>query len=170
MSKNAFLKMLSENTTLTSDCKMHKVAYDFLADPRWRLLEEHERENAFQQYMDELAQKERDEALKLKRENCEAFRTALERDAVKYTAKWDEVREQYKNDGLKDFHPYDRISTFIDYILEAEKKYEEEASKEKRLRERVNRIAFRNLMKEKLLAGEIPYKMRWREFVTEFRA
>lgn len=60
VSKNQFLKMLSENTTLTSDCKMHKIAYDFLADSRWRLLEEHERENAFQIYMDELAQKERD--------------------------------------------------------------------------------------------------------------
>lgn len=31
---------------------MHKVAYDFMADPRWRLLEEHERENTFQAYLD----------------------------------------------------------------------------------------------------------------------
>jgi hypothetical protein len=43
VSKNAFLKMLKENKNLTSDCKMHKIAYDFMTDPRWRLLEEHER-------------------------------------------------------------------------------------------------------------------------------
>lgn len=36
-----FLKMLRENKTLTSDCKMHKIAYDFITDPRWRLLDEH---------------------------------------------------------------------------------------------------------------------------------
>ncbi len=54
-----FIKMLRENKTLTSDCKMHKIAYDFIADPRWRLLEEHQRENTFQTYMDEIAQKEK---------------------------------------------------------------------------------------------------------------
>ena len=36
-----FIKMLRENKTLTSDCKMHKIAYYFISDPRWRLLEEH---------------------------------------------------------------------------------------------------------------------------------
>lgn len=61
VNKSAFLKMLKENKSLNSDCKMHKIAYDFLTDPRWRLLEEHERENAYQGYMDELAQKERED-------------------------------------------------------------------------------------------------------------
>ena len=39
VSKNQFLKLLRENKKLTSECKMHRVAYDFMADPRWRLLE-----------------------------------------------------------------------------------------------------------------------------------
>ena len=56
---------------------MHKIAYDFLTDPRWRLLDEHERENTFQNYMDELAQKEREAAEKAKKYNCEAFRETL---------------------------------------------------------------------------------------------
>ena len=43
VNKSAFLKMLRENKNLNSDCKMHKIAYDFLTDPRWRLLEEHDR-------------------------------------------------------------------------------------------------------------------------------
>lgn len=52
INKIQFLKMLRENKTLNSDCKMHKMAYDFMADPRWRLLDEHERENTYQNYMD----------------------------------------------------------------------------------------------------------------------
>jgi len=52
VSKNQFLKMLRENKNLTSDAKMHRIAYDFMTDPRWRLLDEHERENTFQNYMD----------------------------------------------------------------------------------------------------------------------
>lgn len=102
---------------------MHRVAYDFVADPRWRLLEEHERENTFQAYMDELAQKEREEAARLKKEHCEAFRQQLENDMVKYTTQWDEARVRYKNnEHFKALHPYDRISTFVDYIFDAEKK------------------------------------------------
>lgn len=56
---------------------MHKVAYDFMTDPRWRLLEEHDRENAFQSYLDELWQKEKDEALRKKRAQSDAFRSEL---------------------------------------------------------------------------------------------
>jgi hypothetical protein len=124
------------------------MAYDFMTDPRWRLLEEHERENTFQNYMDELAQKEREEAMASKKDNCEAFRLLLEADLVKHNAKWDDIRLQYKNNELfKGLHPYDRISTFVDYVLDVEKKHEEETAKERRLRERVNRIAFRSLLR-----------------------
>lgn len=37
--KVQFLKMLKEHKKLTSDCKMHKVQYDFITDPRWRMLD-----------------------------------------------------------------------------------------------------------------------------------
>ena len=81
--------MLRENKTLTSDCKMHKIAYDFITDPRWRLLDEHERENTFQNYMDELYQKEMQEQNQIKQENAHAFRNCLERDQIPHNARWD---------------------------------------------------------------------------------
>lgn len=89
---------------------------------------------------------------------------------MKSTTKWDDVRIQYKNNDIfKALHPYDRISAFTDYIFEAEKKNEEEVAKERRLRERVNRIAFRTLLREKLLSGELTYKSKWKDFLLEFR-
>ena len=50
--KIQFIKMMREHKNLTSDCKMHKVQFEFITDPRWRLLEGIDKENAFQQYMD----------------------------------------------------------------------------------------------------------------------
>jgi DNA-binding SARP family transcriptional activator len=74
--------------------------------------------------MDELGQKEKEEAQAAKKANCEAFRHLLEADNVRYNAKWDDMRIQYKNNDIaKALHPYDRISTFVDYILDAEKKH-----------------------------------------------
>ena len=39
---------------------MHKIQFDFIADPRWRILEGADKENAFQDYMDELYSKEKE--------------------------------------------------------------------------------------------------------------
>ncbi len=62
--------------------------------------------------------------------------------------KWDDIRAIYKNNQYyKNLHPYDRISTFLDYIFDAEKKWEEEQAKERRLRDRVNRINYRELIR-----------------------
>lgn len=58
------------------------------------------------------------------------FKSVLENDMVKHNAKWDDIRMEYKNNQyFKDLHPYDRISTFIEYILEVEKKYDDELAK-----------------------------------------
>ncbi len=38
---------------------MHKVEYDFLTDPRWRILEDADKKNTFQDYLDELWNKEK---------------------------------------------------------------------------------------------------------------
>jgi hypothetical protein len=104
--------------------------------------------------MDELAHKEREQNEKAKWENCEAFRDTLERDGVKNNARWDDIRAKYKEDEhFKALHPYDRITTFLEYIFDAEKKWEEEQVKEKRLRERVNRISYRELLREKITTG-----------------
>ena len=48
------IKMLRQNKKLVSDAKMHKVQFDFITDPRWRILDGIDKENAFQDYMDEL--------------------------------------------------------------------------------------------------------------------
>ena len=75
----------------------------------------------------------------------------MERDNIKYNTRWDEVRSKYKEDAnFKALHPYDRISTFLEYIFDAEKKWEEEQVKEKRLRERVNRMKYREFLREKI--------------------
>lgn len=96
------------------------------------------------------------------------FKSTLEEDRIKFNTRWDEARSNYKNNPyFKELHPYDRISVFVEYILEAERKHEEEEIQEKRLKERSNRVNFRNLLKDKLLSGEITYKSNWRTFVVD---
>lgn len=40
--------------------------------------------------------------------------------------KWDDFRSKFRGyDSYKNLHPYDRISVFTEYIMEAQKKHEE---------------------------------------------
>lgn len=87
-----------------------------------------------------------------------------------YNARWDDIRHQYKEqENFKALHPYDRITTFLEYIFDAEKTWEEGQAKEKRLRERVNRINYRDFLRAKIASGELGYKSKWRDFLIEFR-
>ena len=60
------MNMLEACKTLTSDSKYYKVYPIFVNDPRWKALDERERENLFQNYLDELYDKEKEEKRALK--------------------------------------------------------------------------------------------------------
>jgi len=54
--------MLEEKNFLNSDSKYYKVVQQLVNDHRWKALEEdREREQVFQDYMDDLYDKEKDE-------------------------------------------------------------------------------------------------------------
>ena len=55
-----FMKMLDENKTFNSDAKFHKTAHLFANDPRYKALEERDRENCFQDYLDKLYDQEKE--------------------------------------------------------------------------------------------------------------
>jgi|JI6StandDraft_1071083.scaffolds.fasta_scaffold02401_10 hypothetical protein len=105
--------MLMEHKTLNSDCKMHKMISEFAPDPRWRALDEVERENVYQMYMDELLNKEKEEAKIKKKECMDGLRRVMEEDNVSHRMKWDEFRQQYaQNEYFKGLHNYDRLTKF----------------------------------------------------------
>lgn len=59
--KENFITMLETSPHLTSESKFHKVAYLLVHDPRWKVVEERDREILFQDYLDELYNKEKED-------------------------------------------------------------------------------------------------------------
>lgn len=53
--------MLENSQFLTSESKFHKVAVNFIHDPRWKLVEDRDREILFQDFLDELFNKEKED-------------------------------------------------------------------------------------------------------------
>jgi hypothetical protein len=59
--KENFVTMLETSGVLTSDSKYHKVAQHFIMDQRWKMVEERDREVLFQDFLDDLYNKEKEE-------------------------------------------------------------------------------------------------------------
>lgn len=59
--KENFVTMLETSGILTSDSKYHKVAHHFLSDQRWKMVEERDRESLFQDFLDDLYNKEKED-------------------------------------------------------------------------------------------------------------
>lgn len=51
--------------------------------------------------------------------------------------------------------------------MEAEERNQEREKKEKRMKERTDRMEFRNMIRSKLFTGEISYKTKWRTFIKD---
>lgn len=114
--KENFVTMLETSGTLTSDSKYHKVAQQFIMDQRWKMVEERDREILFQDFLDDLYNKEKEESrikrfflylnskvliLRNRKENMEKLKNSLlGRDDITSRLKWDEFIQLYKEDGI----------------------------------------------------------------------
>ena len=166
LQRAAFLKLLTENKNLNSDSKMHKMLIELAGDPRWKNLDEEERESVYQSYMDELYNKEKEEAKEKKKYYMDALGKEMEERQVSFKMRWDDFRAEFADSpNFKYLHNTDRLNKFVEYILEAEKKAEEHLQTEKVNRWRQNRENFRELLLVRLRDGKIDHKTRWAGFV-----
>jgi len=58
--------MLEDSKGLNSDTKFHKVMNHYTHDERWRAVDEKDRESLFQDHLDDLFNKEKEEARRKK--------------------------------------------------------------------------------------------------------
>ena len=161
-----FRKMLEESKQLNSDSKMHKTQQFYTNDNRWKSIEEREREALYQDFLDELYDREREEQRRQKKENQEVFKQKLlEMPNVSASLRWEECRNIFQNDAnFNALSEYDQLSTFAEAIMSLEKSEQEERRRQKRTNERHNREAFRQLLAEKLKENVITHKTKWKGF------
>lgn len=60
IARENFMRMLEDHKSLNSDSKFYKTAHMFINDPRYKALDERDRENCFQDYLDKLYDQEKE--------------------------------------------------------------------------------------------------------------
>ena len=115
--KSKFRQLLSEDNTINSDSTYTEVMSRLSYDERWRSVDEKEREDIFEDYIDLIYKKEEDEWKKEREVKKKLFLEKLKFKKIKSDALWKNIAVEFKDDPVfASMEKIDRIQAFADYI------------------------------------------------------
>ncbi|KAK8564242.1 hypothetical protein V6N12_036370 [Hibiscus sabdariffa] len=168
--REEYKKMLEECPELTPSTRWSKAVTMFEDDERYKALDrEKDRRDLFENYIDELRQKERVKAQEQRKQNIMEYRQFLEScNFIKANSQWRKVQDRLETDvRCSRLDKIDRLEIFQEYIRNLEKEEEEQRriqKEELRKTERKNRDDFRKLMEEHVAAATLTAKTHWRDY------
>ncbi|GKV19786.1 hypothetical protein SLEP1_g30005 [Rubroshorea leprosula] len=170
--REEYKKMLEDSTELTSSTRWSKAQTMFEDDERFKAVErEKDRKDLFENYIEELRQKEWAKAQEERKRNIVEYRQFLEScDFIKASSQWRKVQDLLESDErCSRLEKLDRVEIFQEYIRDLEKEEEERRKIQKeelRKAERKNRDEFRKLMDGDVASGTLNAKTHWRDYCT----
>ncbi|XP_022763536.1 pre-mRNA-processing protein 40A-like isoform X2 [Durio zibethinus] len=168
--REEYRKMLEECLELTSSTRWSKAVTMFEDDEKYKAVErDKDRKDLFENYVDELRQKERVKAQEQHKQNIMEYRQFLEScDFIKANSQWRKVQDRLEtNERCSRLEKIDRLEIFQEYTRDLEKEEEEQRKIQKeelRKAERKNRDEFRKLMEGHVAAGTFTAKTHWRDY------
>ena len=171
VARENFGKMLDSSGILRAESKYYKTSHFFQGDPRWRILEEKERVELFQDFLDELERRDREKVRQLRKNQMEMLKKTLkDNQDIDFTTKWSTAQVMLaENPNFKALDKLDQLNVFSEYILEYEKNYNESKKLEERTKARKNRENFRKLLDDYVKTGEIQATTHWQEIYQKLR-
>lgn len=169
--KADFKQMLEEYKYINKDTKFQSLSQLFLLDPRWKALDEKERDECFQEYLHELFLRDTRNEKDTIRMHCENVKLKmLELKKVNSTTTWDEIRElMYSNPSWKELHEYYRLKTFSDFLINLRELEEKEAKKQLKLAQSNKRVDFMKYLVRLIRSDRFTFNSRYEDLVTKFK-
>lgn len=171
VARENFMKMLDSSGILRAESKYYKTSHFFQGDPRWRILEEKEREELFQDFLDELERRDREKVRQQRKLQMLMLKKVIEESPnIDFTTKWANAQKiLMENTNYKLLDKLDQLNVFSEFVLEFEKNHAESKKLDERTRGRKNRENFRNLLENYVKTGEITPITHWKEIYPKLR-
>jgi len=166
-SKDDFIDALTNWEDLKVSSRYKDVAEAMVERDFWKYIEEEERDELFQDFMDEHEKKQKEERRKNRKEHVEKIKTVYADHAeISVLSRWRDVQDLLKeNEDFKWFSKLEALTSWEEWVLDAEKKELDAKSKTKFRTERKARDAFRGLLKEYYEKGKIKSSTMWEDIV-----
>lgn len=167
--KDEFVEAIAawEGLKLTSRYK--DVAEAMFEKEFFKLIEEEERDELFQDFMDEHEKKMKDDRRKKRKENVEVIKKAYsENENISVTLRFRDVQEKMKeHETFKWLSKLEALTSWEEWVAETEKRVIDEKSKLKFRHERTARDTFRHLLNNLQEEGKVNGSTEWRHAAKE---
>ena len=168
--KSKFRQLLSEDNTINSDSTYTEAMSRLSYDERWRSVDEKEREDVFEDYIDLIYKKEEDEWKKARDVKKKSFLEKLKCKNVKSDTLWKTIKNEFKDDPVfASMEKIDGIQTFADYILTLESKEKNERQEKEKYQCYQNREKFRELLQISVEEKILNMDTKWKDYILEIK-
>ena len=168
--KSKFRQLLSEDNTINSDSTYTEVMSRLSYDERWRSVDEKEREDIFEDYIDLIYKKEEEEWKKEREVKKKLFLEKLKFKKIKSDTLWKNICIEFKDDPVfASMEKIDRIQAFADYITTLEAEEKKEKKEKEKYQGYLNREKFRELLQICVEEKKLNIDTKWNEFVYEIK-
>mmetsp|Transcript_57049 Transcript_57049/g.137918 ORF Transcript_57049/g.137918 Transcript_57049/m.137918 type:complete len:573 (+) Transcript_57049:92-1810(+) len=163
--KDDFIAALSDWEDLRVTSRYKEAAEAFCDKEFFKLIEEDERDELFQDFLDEHEKKIREDRRKKRKEYVEKVKTVYaENEEISVLSRWRDVQDILRdNETYKWLSKLEALTSWEEWIQETEKKELESKSKGKFRTERKTRDAFKQLLKDNQEKGAIKMTTHWRD-------
>ena len=168
--KAKFRQLLSEDNTINSDSTYTEAMSRLSYDERWRAVDEKEREDVFEDYIDLIYKKEEDEWKKEREVKKKLFLEKLKFKKIKSDTLWKNICIEFKDDPVfASMEKIDRIQAFADYITTLEAEEKKKKKEKDKYQGYLNREKFRELLQISVEEKKLNIDTKWSEFVSEIK-
>ena len=168
--KAKFRQLLSEDNTINSDSTYTEAMSRLSYDERWRAVDEKEREDVFEDYIDLIYKKEEDEWKKEREVKKKLFLEKLKFKKIKSDTLWKNICIEFKDDPVfASMEKIDRIQAFADYITTLEAEEKREKKEKEKYQGYLNREKFRELLQISVEEKKLNMDTKWREYASEIK-
>ena len=166
--KEDFFAMLSEDHSLSSDSTYIEALAKFSSDARWRSVEEKERENLYENYLDLLYKKEEFEKRKAFLKKRESLRQKIKAKGYSHNVTWNQFKRDFKDDPLViSMDKFDVLDEFRKYVIDLEEKEEKRVKEEERYNNFIAREKFREMLEILAEKKILKYNTKYKDLIKE---
>mmetsp|Transcript_21153 Transcript_21153/g.39761 ORF Transcript_21153/g.39761 Transcript_21153/m.39761 type:complete len:577 (+) Transcript_21153:51-1781(+) len=168
-SKDKFTDALAAWKDLKLTTRYKDAAEAFYNEEWFKLLEEDERVEVFDDFMDEHEKKAKDDRRKKRKEFVEKVKEAYTSDEkITVLSRWRDVQDALRdNEYFKWLSKLEALTSWEEWVLDTEKAELKEKTKAKYRAERKNRDEFRDLLDKHFRDGKINSQTFWGDYCEE---
>lgn len=165
--KDDYLEALAEWEGLKPTTRYKDVAVDLQEKDFWNLVDEDERDELFQDFMDEQEKKLKDDRRQKRKEQVELInKVYTDNESISVLSRWREVQDLLKEDEtFKWLTKLEALTSWEEWVREKEKEEINEKRQGKFRPQRKARDAFRDLLKNQYEKDNITLDSTWRDLV-----